>query len=83
MQMVVHPSGRVQCLYDESVDLQALGRMRITRASHVEPDANGTWIADLSPVAGPKLGPFECRSQALRAERQWLEQHWLILPSQV
>jgi len=82
MQLVVHPSGNVQCLYDESVDLQALGRLRITRASHVEPHADGRWIADLSPVGGPKLGPFKRRSQALRAERLWLEQHWLIAPSQ-
>ena len=83
MQLVVHPNGHVQCLYDESVDLLALGKLRITRASQVEPDADGTWIADLSPVDGPKFGPFERRSQALRAERQWLEQHWLIAPSQV
>ena len=78
MQLVVHPSGQVQCLYDETIDLSAFGKLRVTRASHVEPDADGTWIADLSPVDGPKLGPFERRSQALRAEREWLEQHWLI-----
>ena len=38
------------------------------RASHVEPDADGRWWADLSPVAGPRLGPFEVRSAALDAE---------------
>jgi hypothetical protein len=82
MNLVVHPSGKVQCLYDEAVDLSALGKLHVTRASHVEPDTEGRWIADLSPVGGPKLGPFERRSQALRAEREWLEQHWLIPPPQ-
>jgi len=80
MQLVVHRSGQVQCLYDEAIDLSVFGKLRITRASHVEPDADGNWIADLSPVGGPKHGPFEHRSQALRAERNWLEQHWLIPP---
>ena len=31
----------------------------------------------LAPWGGPRLGPFPKRSQALEAERQWLEQHWL------
>jgi hypothetical protein len=26
----------------------------------------------------PVLGPFGCRSEALDAERRWLEAHWLI-----
>lgn len=82
MQLVVHPSGRVRCLYGEDVNLAAFGKLRVTRASHVEPDADGWWIADLKPVRGPKLGPFERRSQALRAEREWLEQRWLISPPQ-
>jgi hypothetical protein len=37
------------------------------------------WSANLSPVRGPKLGPFPRRSQALAAERQWLEQHLATL----
>ena len=80
MQLVVHPSGQVQCLYDETIDLSVFGKLHITRASHVEPNADGTWVADLSPVNGPKLGPFEHRSQALHAELQWLQQHLLIPP---
>ena len=51
--------------------------MRIARGSHVEPTVDGQWTADLSPVNGPVLGPFRCRSDALVAERQWLEEHWL------
>jgi hypothetical protein len=77
MQLVVHPSGLVCCLYGETVDLTALGTLHVTRASHVEPEADGQWTADLSPVDGPRLGPFRRRSQALSAEREWLERYWL------
>ena len=78
MQLVIKPDGAVRCLYDESIDLHALGRPVITRGSHVEPDQHGRWLADLSPVGGPRLGPFDSRSQALAAENRWLEEHWLI-----
>jgi hypothetical protein len=44
----------------------------IRRASHVEADKAGRWFADLSPVAGPVLGPFDRRSEALAAEHEWL-----------
>ena len=58
MQLLIKPDGDVRCLYDETLDLQGLGRLHIERGSHVEPDADGLWTADLSPVAGPLLGPF-------------------------
>ena len=35
-------------------------------------DDAGRWLADLSPVSGPLLGPFCLRSQALAAEQEWL-----------
>ena len=76
MELIVDPSGRITCVYDEAIDLAALGAMTITRASHVEPDAAGCWVADLAPVGGPTLGPFPLRSEALAAERGWLEAHW-------
>jgi hypothetical protein len=77
LELVVHSHGQVQCLYDEALDLAALGALSITRGSHVEPTADGQWTADLSPVAGPVLGPFPRRSDALHAEQDWLLQHWL------
>ena len=77
MELVVTPGGRVRCLYDEAIDLGGLGRVHITRASHVEPDAEGKWWADLGPVQGPRLGPFPARSLALEGERAWLAKHWL------
>jgi hypothetical protein len=72
MELVVDADGGVRCLYDEALDLRALGKLQITRASHVEPDAEGCWWADMAPVGGPVLGPFGNRSEALTAERGWL-----------
>ena len=77
MQLLVQPDGKVRCVYGEEIDLGALGSIAIRRASHVEPDARGKWWADLAPVGGPKLGPFDRRTQALDAERAWLEECWL------
>ncbi len=76
MQLLVTPDGVVRTLYSEQVDLAALGRLHIRRASYVEP-AGSRWYSDLSPVGGPRLGPFATRSQALRAETCWLENHLL------
>jgi hypothetical protein len=77
MTLVIDHGGQVRCLYAEDIDLATLGLVTINRASHVEPDGEGLWWADLSPVEGPKLGPFLHRSQALEVERVWLEAHWL------
>ena len=81
MQIIITPGGAVRCIYDEVINLAALGSLAISRASHVEPDQHGCWWADLSPVGGPFLGPFPHRSEALDAERQWLEEHWLAKPT--
>ena len=77
MELVVKPDGSLQCLYAEQLDLTTLGPVTIRRASHVEPDDQGRWRADLSPVGGPLLGPFPLQSQALEAEVDWLRQCWL------
>ena len=80
MQLLVDPTGHVRCLYSEEIDLELLGELTIQRASHVEPDLEGKWWAELAPVGGPRLGPFDRRSQALEAEKLWLEQNWLHSP---
>ena len=73
MEMIIFQKGEVRCLYCETIDLAELGSLQITRASHVEPDQQGQWWVDMSPVGGPKLGPFDKRSEALEAERKWVE----------
>jgi hypothetical protein len=80
MDLIVRHDGTVRAIYAEDIDLAGLGRTMITRASHVEPDGNGRWSADLGPAGGPVLGPFRLRSQALQAEQRWLAEHWLMAP---
>ena len=72
MELLVNAGGSVRCIYDEGIDLREIGRLTITRASHVEPDAEGCWWADMGPSGGPVLGPYGSRSEALQAEREWL-----------
>ena len=81
MQLVIAPDGTARAIYSEMIDLAALGRSTIARASHVEPDRDGRWHADLRPMLGPVLGPFGRRSEALEAELTWLEAHWLSPPA--
>jgi hypothetical protein len=81
MHLRIDLEGQVTCVYGEAIDLTLLGTLAIRRASHVEPDGEGRWWADLAPVGGPKLGPFDRRSQALNAESTWLEKDWLSPPT--
>ncbi len=81
MQLLVSPAGQVRCVYDEAIDLSSIGTVDIRRGSHVEPNEEGRWTADLSPVGGPVLGPFDTRSEALAAEVAWLHEHWLRSPA--
>ena len=86
MDLLVLPDGTVRAIYAEDIELTAPpiatitppGSAVISRASHVEPDSRGRWVADLSPVYGPVLGPFHLRSEALAAELDWLEANWLL-----
>jgi len=77
MELVITANGDVRCIYAEAVPLTVFGHVDIARGSHVEPTSDGRWTADLSPVDGPVLGPFACRSEALSAEHDWLTHHWL------
>jgi hypothetical protein len=77
MELIITPAGNVRSVYDEAIPLNELGQIRIIRASSVEPDSDGGWFADLAPVEGPRLGPFQRRSNAILAEADWLRRYWL------
>lgn len=78
MQILIESGGIVRCLYGEAINLAVLGQLQIQRASHVEPTTDGQWLADLTPLSGPVLGPFLGRSDALAAEVAWITDHWLF-----
>jgi len=81
MEIRIKPSGTAMCIYSDALPLSQIGKLSIKRASHVEPNSVGQWIADLSPVGGPQLGPFELRTDALSAEVSWLRKNWLLKPN--
>lgn len=69
----IDDNGRMQFIYnDDLAFLLELGASETRRASHVEPGSDGKWYADMAPVSGPTLGPFDLRQTALDAEVEWL-----------
>ena len=72
LTLEISADGEIRALYHDQLPWRALGTCSIRRASHVEPTAEGLWTADLSPVGGPRLGPFPARGDALQAEQGWL-----------
>ena len=77
MDIIITANGQGRCIYAEDIDLSTLGKLTIRRGSHVEPTPDARWTADMSPVDGPILGPFQCWSEAIAAERDWLATNWL------
>jgi hypothetical protein len=49
MESVVDAGGDVRCVYGEELDLREIGKLQITRASHVEPDAEDYFRNDMGP----------------------------------
>lgn len=78
----VDEAGVIRFIHDDDLTAamraEEVGSISISRASHVEPTADGTgWTADMAPVGGPVLtaddgGPFRTRAEALAAEHAWL-----------
>ena len=70
-------NGKIRYIYRDDLQdsFKGLGKTKIARASHVEPNSKGQWVAQI--IGGPKLGPFKLREDALRAEVEYLEKHAL------
>lgn len=78
LRIVFNEDGTVSGVFkDEHREIfEALGIGMVNRASHVEPDDQGNWWVDLSPVGGPKnIGPFTERQDALNFEVKELEKY--------
>lgn len=75
MSITVTPDGNLKFIWDDRLDeLKHAGEFHRRRASYVE-SAGTQWTADMSPVGGPLLGPFELHKYAISAETAWLEGH--------
>lgn len=81
MRKVIIKDGQVRFIYsDDMVPFLSLGKAEVKRVSHVEPVAIGSeikWTADMSPVHGPTLGPYDTRDEALKMEVNWLNSNSL------
>lgn len=74
MTIQICPEGDLIAIYCDPMKIMIdLGRTVIKRASHVEPNNAGLWTADMAPVGGPVLGPYETREEALLAEVAWIQ----------
>jgi hypothetical protein len=75
-EIFIYPDGTIRFIYDDKLrPLLEEGKSDIRRASHVEPEYEAgewLWYADLSPVSGPKIGPYQTRDGAIAAEIDWL-----------
>lgn len=81
-RVIFESDGSVRFIYDDATAtlFSEIGKLTIKRASHVEPCDEGGWTADMSPVGGPVLGPFDTRETALFEERVWLTTHNIPAP---
>jgi len=71
VMLEITSTGSVRMLHDDSVDLSRLGRVVVTRASHVEYDNElGAWSVT-SAKTGRKLYTAKRRDAALRWEKRY------------
>lgn len=78
LKLVVKDGGTIRAVYDDALTVLMRGaKVKIARASHVEPNDSGfcLWSADMTPVGGPKLIGFRTRQEALDAERDYLDRY--------
>ena len=80
--MVDFSSARLRCLYTEEVSIGSMGRMAVTRASHVEYDSDVqawfVWTPDWELLDQPETG-FASRREALAFEERWANSNLLSM----
>jgi hypothetical protein len=74
LKILVTQKGTLKFIHDDSLKIILdQGTALVRRASHVEPSPDGKqWSADMTPVGGDVLGPFDTKKKALAAEIKWL-----------
>lgn len=79
LKLVIKDGGVITAIYDDALVplFDQANKVDVRRASHVEPEPGLRvgWVADMSPVGGPKLRYFKTRKDALDAEVQYINQH--------
>ena len=70
-------NGEIRFIHDDELKpILEEGTAHVQRASHVEPSSDGkTWTADMRPVGGGILGPFQTKQEALDAEVKYLNEN--------
>ena len=73
---IVIDGDKAEAIFDDGLVevLGSMGQVSHRRASHVEP-CGDKWTADMSPVGGPVLGPYDLRRTALEHEVAWLKEN--------
>lgn len=71
MTLEVTTDGNIRCLYTDEIDLPQLGRLQVSRASHVEFDNYLRRWTVTSVKTGKRLHLAQTREQALDWERQY------------
>lgn len=72
----IDENGTLSFIYSDNLrGFNQLGEVSTSRASHVEPIEGGKWTADMEPVEGPVLGPFDTRQEALDTEVEYLKEN--------
>jgi hypothetical protein len=73
VQIDIRPDGTVHCLYTDAIDLQAFGKVQVTRASNVEfEEGPQLWVARLPD--GRAIGAARSRADCLKLEVAYLQE---------
>ena len=71
--LTVNPQGQIGCLYTEAIDLAALGKLEIKRATNIEFNHN-TQQWEVHDISGKVLYGHRSRNTCLRWEQKHFNQ---------
>lgn len=70
--LVIKPDAQMVCIYTDAIRplLDDANEVEIKRVSHVEPNEQGLWVADM--LNGTCSPPFRLREEALQWEESYI-----------